>query len=224
VKTSESITKIMQALIKAQHAIPAATLNKRNPFTESMYADLGEVISKARPVLEENKLALVQIPISAEGKIGLETIIMHDSGEWISETIFIEQAPEAKKSIAQVAGSTISYLRRYSMTSILGMYAEEDNDGNSGSSNGSGNGSSSSRSGRTTMKEKIDATKRGWMAYAKKVGLMENPKDEKEMAEFKKVMGDHIAKLADIKKVADLNKLEKEGKEAMDTWRDTVVQ
>ena len=55
---------------------------------------------------------------------------MHNSGEWLESTCWLELGDERGKSNAQVAGSIVTYLRRYSLASILGMYADEDGDGN----------------------------------------------------------------------------------------------
>jgi len=62
--------------------------------------------------------------------VGVETILAHESGEWIGSTIFLPLGEEKGKSQAQLAGSVITYLRRYSLAGILGMYADEDGDGN----------------------------------------------------------------------------------------------
>jgi hypothetical protein len=63
--------------------------------------------------------------------IGVESILTHESGEFVSERILIALAEEKGKSRVQAAGSTLTYLRRYSWASILGMYSDEDSDGSS---------------------------------------------------------------------------------------------
>jgi len=45
-------------------------------------------------------------------------------------TASLQLGEERGKSLAQVAGSIVTYLRRYPLASILGMYADEDGDGN----------------------------------------------------------------------------------------------
>ena len=71
-----------------------------------------------------------QLVESQDKKIGVTTILMHNSGEWLESTCWLELGDERGKSNAQVAGSIVTYLRRYSLASILGMYADEDGDGN----------------------------------------------------------------------------------------------
>ena len=61
--------------------------------------------------------------------IGVESILTHESGEFIAERILIPLTEEKGKSRVQSAGSTLTYLRRYSWASILGMYSDEDSDG-----------------------------------------------------------------------------------------------
>ena len=61
--------------------------------------------------------------------IGIESILMHESGEFVAERILIPLTEEKGKSKVQSAGSTLTYLRRYSWASILGMYSDEDSDG-----------------------------------------------------------------------------------------------
>lgn len=126
---SETITKLAEALSKAQGEMPAAEMNATNPFLKNKYADLGSVIKAAQPVMKKHGLSITQLPTSENGSIGVTTILMHESGEFIEETIYLPLGEEKGKSLAQVAGSVITYLRRYSYASILGMYADEDTDG-----------------------------------------------------------------------------------------------
>ena len=152
---SESITHLATALAKAQAEMPVAVFDATNPFLKSKYASLGAVIQASRPILAKHKLSLVQFPISqstphpacghllpsaekdgAHGVtrptteyVGIESILMHESGEFVAERILIPLTEEKGKSKVQSAGSTLTYLRRYSWASILGMYSDEDSDG-----------------------------------------------------------------------------------------------
>ena len=146
---SETITHLATALAKAQAEMPVAVFDATNPFLKSKYASLGAVIQSSRPILAKHKLSLVQFPISGPnlglgnggtGKtggdacpttdmVGIESILAHESGEFIAERISIPLTEEKGKSKVQSAGSTLTYLRRYSWASILGMYSDEDSDG-----------------------------------------------------------------------------------------------
>ena len=126
---SESITHLATALAKAQAEMPVAVFDATNPFLKSKYASLGAVIQASRPILAKHKLSLVQFPISDVAGIGVESILTHESGEFVAERILIPLTEEKGKSKVQSAGSTLTYLRRYSWASILGMYSDEDSDG-----------------------------------------------------------------------------------------------
>jgi len=127
---SETIGKLSLALSKAQSEMPEVKKNAQNPFLKNKYADLGAVIEASRGVLAKNELAVTQFPVSDGDKIGVTTLLAHSSGEWLEETILISATDAKGLSFAQSAGVVISYLRRYAWASILGMYADEDTDGN----------------------------------------------------------------------------------------------
>jgi hypothetical protein len=126
---SESIKELAGALAKAQAELKPAAMTATNPFLHNKYADLGSVIESARPVLAAHDLAVSQL-VGGSDDISVTTLLMHASGEWIESTVSMKPGDEKGKSLAQVAGSIITYLRRYSLASILGMYADEDGDGN----------------------------------------------------------------------------------------------
>ena len=128
---SETITHLAAALARAQAEMPVAVFDAANPFLKSKYATLGSVIQASRPILAKHKLSLVQFPISDPASIGVESILTHESGEFVAERILIPLTEEKGKSKVQSAGSTLTYLRRYSWASILGMYSDEDSDGSS---------------------------------------------------------------------------------------------
>jgi len=127
---SESITKLAGALSKAQAEMPAVQFNAVNPFLKNKYADLGAIIATAKPVLAKHGLAVSQMTTSKNDRIGVTTLLMHESGEWLESAVYLELGEEKGKSNAQVAGSIITYLRRYSLAAIVGIYADEDGDGN----------------------------------------------------------------------------------------------
>jgi hypothetical protein len=113
-----------------------------NKIYNSKFTTLGEIIDTAQPVLTKNGLAVSQMITNDEDRVGVETILMHRTGEFISSSccVRIEPfSPETNKDgkvitqrPAVLAGSTISYLRRYGLLSILGMYSEEDSSENQG--------------------------------------------------------------------------------------------
>lgn len=126
---SDNINELAQALSTAQAQMKPASFNATNPFLKNKYADLGSVIETSKAALKDNGLAVSQLVGGEGGAISVTTILMHKSGQWISNAVSLPTLEERGKSAAQVAGSIITYLRRYSLASILGIYADEDNDG-----------------------------------------------------------------------------------------------
>ena len=126
---SESITKLSAALVKAQSQMKPAPMNAVNPFLKNKYADLGAIIQTAAPTLNGNGLAYVQTVGGHDDQVSVTTMLIHESGEYISDTVSMATGTEKGKSAAQVAGSIVTYLRRYSLASICGIYADEDTDG-----------------------------------------------------------------------------------------------
>jgi hypothetical protein len=127
---SESIKELASALALAQGEMKAAFMGSVNPYFKSKYASLGDVIDAAKPTLAKNGLSVSQLVTSEQGCIGVTTILMHKSGEWLSSNISLQLNDEKGRSLAKAAGSVITYLRRYALSAILGMYADEDTDGN----------------------------------------------------------------------------------------------
>lgn len=123
---SETIGAISKALSIAQGKIENASKNAANPHFKSKYADLAEVLNTIRPVFSECGLSYVQFPSYCDGIAHVDTLLMHESGEWISNT---SSAPVTKQD-AQGVGSATTYLRRYSLAAMAGI-AQEDDDANS---------------------------------------------------------------------------------------------
>lgn len=124
---SESITEIAKALVKAQGEFAPiiktkeATIKGEKSSFSFKYAPLEEILSTIRPTLQANGLALMQ---GVQG-FDLVTTLLHISGEWISHAM---EMPKAYTS-SRAYGSELSFRRRYSVTSVLGIAAEEDDDG-----------------------------------------------------------------------------------------------
>lgn len=126
---SDSIANLAVALAQAQAELPSVPLDGHNSFNNTRYSTLKKTMETARPILAKHGLAVTQIVISSEDRIGIETVLLHSSGEWISNTATVPTVDEKGKSAAQVVGSTISYLRRYAFAAIVGLYTDEESDG-----------------------------------------------------------------------------------------------
>ena len=130
---SDSIKNIAIAMCKAQSEMGGAHKGQNNPFFKSKYADLSAVVQAVKEPFSNNGLSYVQFPIEQGGRIGVETILMHDSGEWLSNSFTVNLT----KQDAQGAGSAITYCRRYGLQSIAGIPSEDD-DGNNASKGNTG--------------------------------------------------------------------------------------
>jgi hypothetical protein len=126
-KKSESIIELGTALALAQAEMSNPAKNAKNPFFKSSYADLAEVINISKPTLAKFGLSIIQMPYAKGAYVGVETTIIHKSGEYISSRL---NMPLGGKKDAQAVGSSITYARRYALAGMCGI-AQEDDDGNS---------------------------------------------------------------------------------------------
>lgn len=91
------------------------------------YADLASILDVVRPVFLKHRLALIQ-PVSSDGQtVTVITKIVHASGVIIQENSMSGKVPGR----IQELGGLITYLRRYALSSLVGIAADEDDDGNS---------------------------------------------------------------------------------------------
>jgi hypothetical protein len=123
-RTSESIAKISAALAKAQSEMKSAAFDAINPHFKSRYASLSSIIEASRQILSANNIAVVQGTSVANGKVQVETMLTHSSGEFISETLSMS----ITKDTPQAVGSAITYARRYGLSSMICISADEDDD------------------------------------------------------------------------------------------------
>lgn len=128
-KTSPEIGELAAAFVKAQAAMGNAKKSCDNPFFKSKYADLTEVLEVVKGPLNDNGLAVIQLPgMSGQGWAEVTTMLTHSSGQYIAATFRIPLA----KNDSQGAGSGITYARRYALAALCGI-AQEDDDGNGAS-------------------------------------------------------------------------------------------
>lgn len=127
---SESITKLAEALVKAQAEMPEIPMDGVNPHFKSKFSTLGAVIDKTRPVFAKHGLCVLQMPASAPGEVGLCTRIIHASGEWIEQTATMQV--NQSQNPGQELGKLVTYLRRYALAAAAGVYSDEDTDNEPG--------------------------------------------------------------------------------------------
>lgn len=126
-KTSESIANIAAALVGFQSEVANPEKKGINPHFKSKYAELDDIINTIRPTLEKHGLAFIQNPVQSDGQVGVYTVLIHKSGEYIQfDPVMI---PLQKVTPHQV-GAALTYAKRYSLGAALGLATEEDKDGN----------------------------------------------------------------------------------------------
>lgn len=133
----QGIGKLAKALAAAQGAIKGASKDRTNPHFKSQYADLTAVWEACREALAKNEIAVIQAPRYEDNRLVLHTTLAHSSGEQISGTFPVTPVQNTPQGL----GSALTYARRYSLASMVGVAPEgEDDDGNAGSAGTPTNG------------------------------------------------------------------------------------
>ena len=119
---SDSVAALAAALAKAQGMMSHASKDAQNPHFRSRYADLAAVWSAVREPLSANGLSVVQTVAQGDGTVGVRSLLLHASGEWISSLL---EMPVAQKT-PQGYGSALTYARRYALAALVGIAQDDD--------------------------------------------------------------------------------------------------
>lgn len=203
-KMSEQINELATALSKSQGEIENASKSSTNPHFRAKYADLAEVLNVCRPVFSSNGLSFSQCPSYEAGVVSVETILMHNSGQWISSTI---SAPVDKQN-AQGVGSAITYCRRYSLAAVCGI-AQEDDDAEA--SIGRGQAKQQKPKQETQQAEETPERKE----YKRIMARIEGAKDVEELTEIMVLDKEAISKIPEAGQV----KINAESKKRLEALR-----
>jgi len=121
-KHSDSIATLAKNLKEVQKELKP--LKKDTQGYNYKYADLVQVVVASVPILHKHGFSITQLPSYSVQDSTLETVLLHESGEFISSTMRLYLT----KNDPQGLGSAITYARRQAWVSIIGMVAEEDDD------------------------------------------------------------------------------------------------
>lgn len=149
---SLEITELAKALLNVQRQLQPIPKDSENPFTKSWYASLKSVMAACRAALLDNGIWLCQypVPVDEPACLGLVTKLTHaESGQWQS-SLAVVPLPKADP---QGMGSAMTYLRRYSLTAMLGMVTEDD-DGE-GAKTGQKSGARAKRATNCPQSQKV---------------------------------------------------------------------
>jgi hypothetical protein len=150
---SELINELAAALSKAQGEMQAAIKDKVNPFYKTSYADLGSIWDAARPVLSKYGLCIMQTTElnNERNQTIMVTTLAHTSGQWIKSYLPLNPA----KNDSQGVGAAITYLRRYSLSALIGVVCDNDDDGETASGRGRYNNNTPPKEPNEPPKESI---------------------------------------------------------------------
>ena len=130
---SDSLVKLTTALVQAKQEFGPVLREAENPGFKrdgkpSKYADLATVIEATEPSLAKNGLVISQFPHNEGNQVGVFTILLHTSGEYLGHEFTLSLA----RQDAQTGVAAVSYARRTGWKAVLGL-REEDDDGNAAS-------------------------------------------------------------------------------------------
>ena len=126
---SESIIELSGALNEFHGIVGKIAKDAKNPFFKSDYATLSHILEEIHEPLQKSGLVITQWP---EGS-SLVTLLIHaKTGQYLQSTY---EMPIAKQNDPQAVGSSISYARRYAISSILSLNISDD-DGNAAAGKG----------------------------------------------------------------------------------------
>lgn len=132
-KMSPEINELANALCEFQKVKQPAKFDSEAMASKTRsykYASLGSVDDTANPMTDFG-LSYSMFPVSDGWYIGVDVILMHTSGQWLSERFMFPMSSDAYNP-AQEAGKIITYARRYALSAILGITADEDVDAGEG--------------------------------------------------------------------------------------------
>jgi len=124
IKMTIPCNNLLEALAKMQGTLDNAKKESDNPYFKSKYADLAQCLSVAKKPMADNGLSISQHCTFDGNFVQCVTILGHSSGQMMVSTLNV---PVAKKD-AQGIGSSITYARRYALSSIIGL-TQKDDDG-----------------------------------------------------------------------------------------------
>jgi len=121
---SNNTGKIASALAQAQMEFGIFTTNREG--YNYKYLDLAGILEKVYPILGKHKLAIIQgasLIVKDEMPYVVVTTKLMCEDEWIEDVLEFPMIEPVKKTDTDIMmlGSTISYLRRYAIQSMLGI-------------------------------------------------------------------------------------------------------
>lgn len=123
---SETIGELTKGLAKFHSQLKQPKLNSENPFFHKNYLDLTGLQSAVDEAMKGTGLSYIQLVAGSNGQPTVRTVILHESGEYISSDT-LQLRPD--KTNPQGQGSAITYAKRYQLGAMFGISGEADDDG-----------------------------------------------------------------------------------------------
>lgn len=117
IETSETLDKLMPALVAAIKAAKNPKKDAQNPHLKNRFASLGAVLEEMRAC----GFTPIQLPVVCDTSAGVFTTLWYEN-QYISWPFLLP----LQKNDAQGVGSAVSYARRYSLQTILQLVGEDD--------------------------------------------------------------------------------------------------
>ena len=124
-KFSSDLKDLAAALCLAKQAFTIPKKSGHNPHYNSAFSTYNDIKEATCYALTDNGLTVSHFPISEEDRVGVKTILLHTSGQFISSSFSIK----LNRNSEQDVGKIITYFKRYSLGAILGIEGEIDTDG-----------------------------------------------------------------------------------------------
>ena len=125
-KTSNTVEAIFSSQIEMQAELH--DIGKDSKGYGYSYTSFESLTRYLRPLLTKHGLGFIQTSTTDGDRIGVTTRLIHKSGEWVEDTFTVPLVTLAKMNDYQVAGSAITYLKRYGLSAIVGIASDEDAD------------------------------------------------------------------------------------------------
>jgi len=122
---------LLKALQQFNKICPPVKKNADNPFFKSSFASLDAIQHHIKPHLDACGLIVIQANVWEDGLPFVRTAVLHVESTESTSSIF---PIIVQKQTPQEYGSAVSYAKRYSLSGLLNLIIEdEDDDGNASS-------------------------------------------------------------------------------------------
>lgn len=126
---SEQLNELYKGLNTFRQQVKQPVKDAKNPFFKSDYVTLEGVQNSIDAALKGTGLSYLQLVSNTQTGVAVETIVTHESGQWVSSGA-LELNPQKKDP--QGYGSAITYQKRYQLAAMFGISSDLDDDGNAG--------------------------------------------------------------------------------------------